>query len=90
VVLSTPSKRPDVTVCVIGSSSRQVIVVPTFTVIVEGLNISELILINGPGGADVVLIEVVAGVSAWALQPASAPAAMNTEAAPMINLRRTD
>jgi hypothetical protein len=36
VVLSTPTKGPDVTVCVIASSLRQVIVVPTFTVVVEG------------------------------------------------------
>jgi hypothetical protein len=43
-------------VWVIGSSFRQVTVVPTFTVVVEGLNISELRLITGPAGADVVAV----------------------------------
>jgi len=88
VVLSTPTKRPEVTVCVIASSLRQVMVSPTFTVIVVGWNISELRLITGPVGADVAVGTAV-GVSAWALQPATAPAAMNTEVTPMMSLRRT-
>lgn len=66
VVLSTPTKRPEVTVCVIASSLRQVMVSPTFTVIVVGWNISELRLITGPVGADVAVGTAV-GVSAWAL-----------------------
>ena len=57
---------------VIGSSLRQVIVVPTGTVVVEGLNISELRLMTGPAGADVVAIGAVADDSACALQPARA------------------
>ena len=50
VVSSTPTKRPDVTVGVIGSSLRQVTVVPTSTVVVDGSNISELRLMTGPAG----------------------------------------
>ncbi len=65
VFLSTPSKRPDVTVWLIGSSLRQVTVVPTFTVVVEGLNISELRLITGPAGADVVAVGAVIDDSAF-------------------------
>ena len=60
MVLSTPMKRPDVMVWVIGSSLRQVIVVPTCTVVVAGWNISELRLMTGPEGAGVVAIGVVA------------------------------
>jgi hypothetical protein len=67
----------------------QVTVVPTFTVVVEGLNISELSLMTGPAGAEVALVGAVAGVSAWALQPAKTPAAMSAEVAPMTSLRRT-
>jgi hypothetical protein len=89
VFLSTPSKRPDVTVWVIGSSLRQVTVVPTFTVVVEGLNISELRLITGPAGADVVAVGAVIDDSAFALQPARAPAVMSSEAAATTSLRRT-
>jgi hypothetical protein len=89
VVLSTPTKRPDVTVCVIGSSFRQVTVVPTFTVVVEGLNISELRLITGPAGADAVLVGVVAADSLEALQPARLPTVMSNEPALMRSLRRT-
>ena len=95
MLLSMPSKRPDVTVCVIGSSLRHVIVVPTFTVVVDGWNISELMLITGPADTDGVLmgaalIEGGVDVSAWALQPARALTVMNAEAVPMISLRRTD
>ena len=73
----------------IGSSLRQVIVVPTGTVVVEGLNISEIRLMTGPAGADVVAIGAVADDSACALQPARAPAEMSSEAAPTRSLRRT-
>ena len=88
MVLSTPMKRPDVMVWVIGSSLRQVTVVPTCTVVEAGWNISELRLITGPEGADVVAIGAVAADSAFTLQPARAPAAMSSEAAPMRSLRR--
>ena len=89
VVLSTPSKRPEVTVCVMGSSLRQVIVVPIFTVVVEGWNISELRLMTGPAGADAVGVGAVAGVSESALQPARPAAAMNKDAAQTTSRRRT-
>lgn len=62
VVLSTPSKRPDVIVCVIASSLRQVTVVPTSTVVVDGLKISELRVITGPVGAAIVLVGASGGV----------------------------
>jgi hypothetical protein len=80
---------PEVTVCVMGSSLRQVTVSPTFTVVVEGLNISELRLITGPAGAeraDVELEGVVSADSALALQPARLPAAMSIAAAPTTSL----
>jgi hypothetical protein len=92
VVLSMPMKRPEVTVCVMGSSLRQVTVSPTFTVVVEGLNISELRSITGPAGADgadVVLEGAVSADSALALQPAKLPAAMSRAATPRTSLRRT-
>ena len=82
-------KRPDVTVWVMGSSLRQVTVVPTLTVVVEGLNISELKLTIGPAGADVVLVGADAADSAQVLQPARPAAAMISEAAPVRRLRRT-
>jgi len=74
---------------VIGSSLRHVTVVPTWTVVVEGLNINELRLMTGPAGTDDVLVGAVGGGSAWALHPARPPAAMRSEAAPMRSLRRT-
>jgi hypothetical protein len=72
-----------------GSSLRQVTVSPTFTVVVEGLNISELRLITGPAGAegtDVELEGVVSADSALALQPARLPAVMSIAAAPTTSL----
>jgi hypothetical protein len=58
-------------------------------VVVEGLNISELKLITGPAGAEVVAAGAVIDDSAFARQPANAPAAMSSEAAAMTSLRRT-
>lgn len=78
--------------CVIGSSLRQVTVSPTFTVVAEGLNISELRLITGPvgaDGADVMREGAVGADSALALQPARPPAAMSRAAAPRMSLRST-
>jgi len=46
-------------------------------------------LITGPAG-DEAAADGVAGVAAWALQPARTPAVMNAEAAPMISLRRKE
>jgi hypothetical protein len=80
---------PEVTVCPMGSSLRQVTVSPTLTVVVEGLNISELRLITGPAGADgadVVLEGTIGADSALALQPARPPAAMSSAAAPRMTL----
>jgi hypothetical protein len=62
--------------------------VPTFTVVVGGLNISELRLTTGPG-ADVVAVGAVIDDSAFALQPTRAPAVMSNEAAATTSLRRT-
>jgi len=64
-------------------------VVPTFTVVVGGLNISELRLTTGPAGADVVAVGAVIDDSAFALQPAKAPAAISSEAVALTSLRRT-
>jgi hypothetical protein len=95
VVSSTPWKRPEVTVCVIGSSFRHVTVVPRSTVAFAGWNIRELRLITGPAGgeapagAEARVEGVVAADSALALQPASVPAAISNEALPMTSLRRT-
>ena len=65
---------------VMGSSLRQVTVVPTSTVVVDGLNISELRLITGPAGTDAVLVGAAAADS---VRPYSrqGPAAMISEAA---------
>jgi hypothetical protein len=60
------------------------------TVVFEGLNISELRLITGPAGAELAFNGEVAGISACALQPASVPTVINTEAAPIMSRRRTD
>jgi hypothetical protein len=76
-------------VWVMGSSLRQVTVVPTLTVVLEGLNISELKLMTGPAGADVVLAGAGAADSTRVLQPARQAAAMISEAAPVKSLRRT-
>ena len=65
-----------------GSSLRQVTVVPTLTVVVGGLNISELRLMTGPAGTDAVLVGAVAADSALVLQPARLPAVMSNEPAP--------
>ncbi|HEY6685279.1 MAG TPA: hypothetical protein VI094_03620 [Propionibacteriaceae bacterium] len=62
---------------------------PTFTVVVEGSNISDLTLITGPAGADVVAVGAVIDESAFALQPAKAPAAMSSETMALTSLRRT-
>src|SRR4051794_23612045 len=89
VDLSMPMKRPEVTVCVMGSSLRQVTVSPTFTVIVEGLNISELRLITGPAGADGADVGwdgAVSAESALGLQPARLATAMSRAAAPRTSL----
>jgi hypothetical protein len=76
---------------VIGSSLRHVTVVPTGTVVVEGLNISELRLMTGPACADDALAGAIGDDSeAWALQPTRAPAAMRSDAAPIPSLRRRD
>ena len=83
-----PMKRPEVTVCVMGSSLRQVTDSPTFTVVVEGLNVSELRLITGPVGADGAIAGATGAVSALAPQPARLPAAMSSAAAPRMSLRR--
>jgi hypothetical protein len=80
---------PEVTVCPMGSSLRQVTVSPTLTVVVEGLNISELRLITGPAGADgadAVLEGTVGADSVLALQPARPLAAMNRAVAPRTTL----
>jgi hypothetical protein len=55
---------------------------------VGGLNISELRLTTGPG-ADVVAVGAVIDDSAFALQPAKAPAAASNEAVALTSLRRT-
>jgi hypothetical protein len=73
---------------VIGSSLRQVIVVPTGTVVVDGLNISELRLMTGPAGADAALLGAAGDGAASALHPARAPAAIRSDAAPGTSLRR--
>ena len=70
--------------CVMGSSLRQVTDSPTFTEVVEGLNVSELRLITGPVGADVAIAGATGADSVVALQPARPPAAMSSAAAPRI------
>ena len=75
--------------CPMGSSLRQVTVSPTFTVVVDGLNISELRLITEPVGADaaaVVLEGAIAADSALARQPARLPAASSRAATPKTSL----
>jgi len=44
---------------------------------------------TGPAGADDALVGAIGDEEAWALQPARAPAAMSSDAAPIRSLRRT-
>jgi len=73
---------------VFGSSLRQVTVVPTSTVVSDGLNISELRLITGPAGTDVVLVGAAGVEPEYAPQPTRLPAASSSEAAPITILPR--